>query len=231
MRYSRSAMFRRSGLAAVKKAGHKWKPVEAPKKESKEKVKTFNKTQQRVVRPKARVFYPAERTPKPIPSRKNHHKPAKLRASLTPGTVLIVLSGRFKGKRVIFLKQLQPSGLLLVTGPFRINGVPVRRINQAYVIATSTKVDISKLEVPEKFNDAYFKKPDEKVKRRGENDFFKTPKEEKMKKKRTAAHRVQDQKDFDAKVIEIVKQVPNLAAYLNAKFTLSKSQYPHLLKF
>ena len=66
-------------------------------------------------------FYPADDVKKPL-KRRVIRKPAALRSSISPGTILILLAGRFKGKRVVFLKQL-PSGLLLVTGPFRVNGV------------------------------------------------------------------------------------------------------------
>ncbi|KAM1219805.1 hypothetical protein ACFX11_046916 [Malus domestica] len=95
-------------------------------------------------------FYPTDNVNKP------HVNKRKLRASITPGTVLFVLAGRFKRKRVVFLKQLS-SGLLLVTGPVKINGVPLRRVNQSYMIATSTKVHISGLNV-EKIDDKYFAK-------------------------------------------------------------------------
>ena len=100
-------------------------------------------------------FYASEDIPTPF-ARRNVAKPAKLKESITAGTVLILLAGRFRGKRVVFLKQLS-SGLLLVTGPFKINGVPLRRVNQSFCIATSTKVPLTGVNV-DKIDDAYFAK-------------------------------------------------------------------------
>ncbi|RXH87577.1 hypothetical protein DVH24_034477 [Malus domestica] len=52
---------------------------------------------------KAPKFYPGDDIKKPLVN--NHKpKPTKLRMSITPGTLLIILAGRFKGKRVVFLK-------------------------------------------------------------------------------------------------------------------------------
>lgn len=115
--------------------------------------------------------------------RRRQKKPvaAPLRKNLVPGQILIILSGRFRGKRVVFLKQLK-SGLLLVTGPFKVNGVPLKRVNQAYVIVTKTVASLNGVKVDD-INDEYFGKTKVKKAKKSEESFFATNLEVKMRKK------------------------------------------------
>jgi large subunit ribosomal protein L6e len=174
---------------------------------------------------RAPKFYPADDVKKPLHKNKVVNPP-KLRSSITPGTVLILLAGHFKGKRVVFLKQLG-SGLLLVTGPFKVNGVPLRRVNQAYVIATSTKIDISSVDVA-KYADSYFKKEVTK-KKKGESEFFEAEKD----KEETSlpAEKKEDQKAIDTKLIPLIEAVPELKTYLSSRFSLKSGVKPHELVF
>jgi len=212
-KYSRSAVYHKRGLWAIKaKHGGNFPTcakavVEAPKE---------------VRAPK---FYPAEDVKKPL-HRNKVINPPKLRSSITPGTVVILLAGHFKGKRVVVLKQLE-SGLLLVSGPYKVNGVPLRRVNQTYVIATSTKVDVSSVNVS-KFTDAYFKREVEK-KKKSESQFFEAEKE--TEEKQLPAERKEDQKVVDAQLIPLIEKIPDMKSYLGARFSLKSGVKPHELVF
>jgi len=115
-------------------------------------------------------WYPAEDEKKPFVRKSKHKsKPMKARKGLVPGAVCIVLTGRFKGRRVVFLKTL-PSGLAMVTGPYKVNGVPLRRMNQAYLLVTSTHVPLEGSPIKD-IEDKYFAKEKEAKKPEAEKFF------------------------------------------------------------
>lgn len=149
-------------------------------------------------------------------------KIAKLRTNITPGTVLILLSGRFRGRRVVFLKQLS-SGLLLVTGPYKFNGVPLKRMNQAYVISTSTKVDIKDIQFDNNVNDEFFKK----VSSSKSSTFFAKDSDKKV----LSSARKNAQVSVDNQLIPVIKKTPLLRSYIGSRFALKKGQAPHSMKF
>ena len=95
---------------------------------------------------------------------------------MKPGTILILLAGRFRGKRVVLLKHLE-QGVLLITGPFKANGVPLRRVNARYVIATSKQVELKGVDekVLEKASqpDYFGSKKEKTEKKKNEEAFFK----------------------------------------------------------
>jgi large subunit ribosomal protein L6e len=209
----RAKSYHRRGLWAIKKKNGGKFPTH-PKKTA--AAKAAEKTSK---------FYPADDVKKPLNRNANTSKPTKLRESLVPGAVLIILAGRFRGKRCVFLKQLE-SGLLLVTGPFKVNGVPLRRVNHAYVIGTSTKVDVSSVDV-KKFDDKYFTAGKPAKKTKGEDGFFTTAEA----KKELSADRIADQKAIDAKLMPIIAKTADLKSYLGARFSLKSGMKPHEMQF
>jgi len=178
---------------------------------------------------KAPKYYPAEDVAKPKTVRKSI-RPTKLRKSLTPGTVLILLAGRFRGKRVVLINNLD-QGVLLVTGPFKTNGVPIRRVNARYVIATSTKIDVKGLNksILEKISKSEYFTKDKAAKKTGEEAFFKQG--EKAEKKQLAAGRADDQKSIDKSILAAIKKEPFLESYLGSSFSLRKGDKPHEMTF
>merc|ERR1711876_62605 len=173
--------------------------------------------------------YPTQDAPAPGTSVNFFSKHKRtVRSSLSAGTVAILLAGVHKGKRVIVLKQLE-TGLLLVTGPMKCNGCPLRRVNQIYLLATSTKVDVSGVKIPDNVNDEYFRRAPKKANNK-EGDIFESKKEE----YKPSEQRKADQQTVDKQVLEAVKKHPDgkmLRSYLRHTFGLDKGQFPHEMSF
>lgn len=166
-------------------------------------------------------WYPAEDQKRQVRTKKKN--PTKLRKGIEAGSVLILTSGRYRGRRVVFLKQLE-SGLLLVSGPFKVNGVPLKRVNQVYTITTSAKVNTAGADVS-KITDALFK--DKSAKSKGRDIFNEN------QKKTVSAERKAAQKAVDDALVKNITadKTPFLKEYIRARFSLSRNDRVHSMKF
>ncbi|GAB2278127.1 hypothetical protein Dimus_012825 [Dionaea muscipula] len=116
-----------------------------------------------------------------------------------------------------------------IARPYRIDGVPTRR------------VDIYRVDV-EKFEDKYFsKKSDKKKNRKDAKRIFRSLRNSGhvhinmnigfWEKQKFPQEKKDDQKTVDVALIKLIESVPNLKAYLGARFSLKDGMKPHELVF
>lgn len=141
------------------------------------------------------------------------------------------MSGPHRGRRVVVLKSLA-SGNLLVTGPYAVNGVPLKRVNPAFVLATSTKVSLEGVNA--NVDDAWFKRQKTWTQSQLKNASearLKRVEQSKQAETQWRENAKQTQKTVDAKLLENIKKVEHLRGYLGTRFTLYNNSRPHELNF
>ena len=121
----------------------------------------------------------------------------------------------------------------MVSGPYAINGVPLKRVNPAYAIVTSTKVDVNGVNVAN-IDDKWFKnhrqyRPCE-LKNASE---ARNKKVAELKKAEEAwkAEAKKVQKAVDTALVGNVKKVESMKGYLKTRFTLYSNTKAHELVF
>jgi len=177
-----------------------------------------------------RVYYPADDQVKNFVRKCKTPAKAKGRKCIVPGSVVILLSGRFRGRRVVVMKSLD-SGLLLVTGPYKLNGVPLKRVNAAYVLPTRSKLAVDGAAVKD-INDAWFAKSKAKGGKKGEAEFFADNTELSAEEKERISMKRSTQKTVDAKVMETIKkQDVHFAGYMRTRFSLRNNMRFHEMSF
>lgn len=183
------------------------------------------------LRNNANTWYPADDEPTLHKRKRNQPRPSAGRKTIQAGNVVILLSGKHRGRRVVVLKTLA-SGNLLVTGPYAINGVPLKRVNPAYVIATSTKVSVEGVNA--NVDDAFFRRQKTWTKCQLKNASEKRQqrvKDSEAGEQKWREEAKKTQKTVDAKLLENIKKADSLKGYLGTRFTLYNNTKPHELKF
>merc|ERR1719208_369390 len=126
----------------------------------------------------------------------------RLRKSMVPGRVGVVLIGRYTSKKVVFLKQLE-SGLLLCAC---MNNGAVRRFPQKWVLSTQQQVALSGGD--------------------GDESFF-----EKDSSNSAVPAEFQNSTDSLIKAVDSCVGDKYMKMYLKARFTLEKGVAAHEMVF
>lgn len=242
LKYSRARMFEKRAVYKMKRHGDggEKRLAEAERKKAAEP-KTVTKqiggeknggTREVLVKRPPRS-YDTQTQKRKVALRKNKcfkDHPRKLRSSLIPGAVLILLAGRHRGKRVVLLRPLE-TGLLLVTGPFQLNGVPLRRVHPKLVLATKTRLRLGKIEIPQRVNDAYFRREKVLKKKRGDDtDIFKQEK----KIYEVSTERKEDQAIVDKAIFSAIAARDDkkmFMSYLRSQFSIKSGDKVHKMRF
>ena len=176
-------------------------------------------------------------------AKKSKYTPKKAAPSgkktVSAGTVAIMLAGRFRGRHCVVLKNVdaKDKNTLVVSGPYKYNGMPLRRVNRRYIIATSTKVDLSAADsVISKIDKKTFARAKTEKKAKSASGFLgkKEAKAAAAGKKKIPDERVALQKQVDAAVISAIKKDKNgkiLPGYLRSVFTVKPGDVPHRMNF
>nr|CAH8866254.1 unnamed protein product [Trichobilharzia regenti] len=167
-----------------------------------------------------------------------------IRSSLREsGVIVILLAGRHRGKRVVCLGRHKSSGLLLVTGPYRYNGCPLRRVHPNYVIATKTKIDLSNLSLPNRIHQKeYFARSTSPISRKSRKvnnqkrleDILEHGVESQKPVYKPSEEKKSDQRFIDEEVRKAIKSHSDsqmLIRYLRSLFSISKHDRPHEMFF
>jgi len=167
----------------------------------------------------------------PMPRKGKLHS-HKLRKSITPGTIGIILKGPQKTRRVVFIKQVE-SGLMIVANP--VAGLEPTTVDSRYFLSTKVKLDISGVKVPEEMVHSHFHNKAERRKA-----YLKARRagtvlgELELKPKGFTDEQKAINKKLDDQLIPVIQKHADgavLENYMKAKFTLTHRDFPHRMVF